>query len=505
MTELSPRITPYGFSLSLLTDLYELTMAQGYWCQGLSTKEAVFQLFFRRPPFHGGFTVAAGLDAVMQWIASFQVDSGDLSYLATLRGATGEPLFSEPFLSFLATLRFTGNIDAVAEGTIVFPYQPLVRVEAPLIQAQLLESALLNLINFPTLIATKAARLCIAAQGDPVMEFGLRRAQGIDGAITASRAAYIGGCSMTSNVLAGKLFGIPVCGTHAHSWVMAHDDELSAFESYAATLPDNSLFLVDTYDTINGVHNAITVGRRLRQQGHKLLGIRLDSGDLAHLSIESRRLLDAAGFHDAVIVASNELDELLVSELKRQGAKINVWGVGTRLVTAADQPALDGVYKMSALRNADGSWDDKIKLSQQMAKMNDPGILQVRRYRQNGQNLLDVIYDIRNPPVPGTSLVDVREPTTTTVVDGSWSYEELLIPIYRQGKAVYTSPPLQAIREKTLQGLSHFHVGIKRFINPHLYNVYMEASLYHKKIDLITRIRRNIAVASTGVSPSCQH
>jgi nicotinate phosphoribosyltransferase len=337
-------VSIYDQSLALLTDFYQMTMAYGYWKAGLERKEAVFQLFFRKTPFKGGFTIAAGLESVIHFIENFKFDSSDLNYLAQLKGPDGNLYFNEEFLNYLAQLRFTGDIDAIPEGTVVFPYEPLVRVQAPLIECQLLESPLLNLINFPTLVATKAARVCLAANGDSVIEFGLRRAQGIDGALTASRAAYIGGCDSTSNILAGKMFGIPVKGTHAHSWVMVFDEELEAFQTYAKNLPNNCVFLVDTYDTIEGVKKAIQVGQWLRQEGKKMIGIRLDSGDLADLSIKSRALLDQAGFENAVIVASNELDETIISELKRQGAQINVWGVGTNLVTAKDQPALDGVY-----------------------------------------------------------------------------------------------------------------------------------------------------------------
>lgn len=293
----------YDQSLALLTDFYQMTMAYGYWKAGLDRKEAVFHLFFRKTPFKGGFTVAAGLESVIHFLEKFRFDSSDLRYVAQLKGLDGNPYFSEEFINYLSKLKFTGDIDAVPEGTVVFPYEPLIRVQGPLIECQLLESPFLNLINFPTLVATKAARVCLAAKGDPVIEFGVRRAQGIDGALTASRAAYIGGCESTSNLLAGKLFGIPVKGTQAHSWIMVFDDELEAFQVYAKHLPNNCIFLVDTYDTIEGVKKAIQVGRWLKQQGKKLLGIRLDSGDLADLSIKSRALLDQAGFQDAVIVA----------------------------------------------------------------------------------------------------------------------------------------------------------------------------------------------------------
>ncbi|MBS0656080.1 MAG: nicotinate phosphoribosyltransferase, partial [Verrucomicrobia bacterium] len=361
---------------------------------GRAERTASFHLFFRRPPFRGGFTVACGLEAVIDFIANFSFSESDIAYLASIKNPSGAPYFEASFLDMLKALKLTVSIDAVPEGTAVFPHEPLLRVEGPLLQCQLLESTLLNLINFPTLIATKAARICLAAQGDPVFEFGLRRAQGVDGALTASRAAYVGGCCATSNVLAGKTFGIPTQGTLAHSLVMAFDNEEEAFMAYATALPEACVFLVDTYDTISGVKNAIKVGRWLESQGKKMMGIRLDSGDLAQLSIESRKLLDAAGFTDVKIVASNELDEVIISELKHQGAKISVWGVGTNLVTGKEQPALDGVYKLSALKDVAGQWKHVLKLSEQLAKVSNPGRLQVKRFSYEGKYVADVLYDV---------------------------------------------------------------------------------------------------------------
>src|SRR6185437_4658573 len=324
---------------ALLTDLYQLTMACGYWRSGKTQQEAVFHLFFRKQPFNGGFTIACGLSDVVQYLRGFRFERSDLDYLRGLTGNDKKPLFAPAFLKYLAGLRLHLDVDAIPEGTVVFPQEPLLRVRGSILEAQLVETALLNLLNFPSLIATKAARVCSSAQGDPVIEFGLRRAQGIDGALTASRAAYIGGCAGTSNVLAGKLFGIPIKGTHAHSWVMSFENEPEAFEAYAKALPNNSIFLVDTYDTLQGIRHAIEAGKLLRKRGHKFSGIRLDSGDLAYLSIKARQMLDAAGFKNAVIVGSNDLNEHLIASLKQQGAKINVWGVGTMLVTAYDQPA----------------------------------------------------------------------------------------------------------------------------------------------------------------------
>jgi nicotinate phosphoribosyltransferase len=479
----------YKQSMALLTDLYQLTMSYGYWKKGLDRKEAVFHLFFRRRPFNGGFTVAAGLELAVNYLQNFKFDQSDLDYIAELRSDNGEPLFCEDFFKYLKKMKFSCQIDAVPEGTVVFPYEPLIRVQGPLIQCQLLESPLLNLINFPTLIATKAARMCIAANGEPILEFGLRRAQGIDGSLTASRAAYIGGCESTSNLLASKLFGIPAKGTHSHSWVMLFDDEKESFQNFAECLPNNCIFLVDTYDTMEGVKKAIEVGHWLRSQGKKMLGIRLDSGDLAYLSIKSRKLLDAAGFTDAVIVASNELDETIISELKRQGAKITIWGVGTNLVTGKDQPSLDGVYKLSAVRDPDGPWKYKIKLSEQMVKVSNPGILQIRRYRTKKENVADAIYDIHAKIDQDCCIVDPLDPTKQKVLKKGMEWEDLLVPIFRDGKLVYDLPSLQTIRAKTMRELNHFNIGIKRFLNPHQYVVGLEKSLYELKVELIHMIR----------------
>jgi len=482
-------VSPYNQSLALLTDLYQLTMSYAYWKKGLDKHEAVFHLFFRRRTFNGGFTIAAGLENVIRYLENFYFDSSDLDYLSQLKGGDGAPLFSDDFFEYLSKLRFSCHLDAVPEGTVVFPYEPLIRVQGPLIQCQILESPILNLINFPTLIATKAARVRLAAKNDTVMEFGLRRAQGIDGALTASRAAYIGGCDSTSNVLAGKIYGIPVRGTHSHSWVMAFEDEKQSFQSFAECLPSNSIFLVDTYDTIQGVKKAIEIGKQLREQGKTFVGIRLDSGDLAYLSIKTREMLDEAGFKDAVIVASNELDENIISELKRQGSTINYWGVGTHLVTGKEQPALDGVYKLSAIRRPGEPWKYKLKLSEQMLKVSNPGILQVRRFYNSKENLADMVYDIHTDVSGDCRLIDPLDPTRQKFLKGGVAGKDLLEPIFREGKKVYNLPKLEEIRKKTKLELSHFNEGIKRFLNPHQYSVGMEESLYDLKVNLIKKIR----------------
>ena len=389
---------PYGQSLALLTDLYQLTMASGYWREGLADREAVFYHYFREPPFGGGFAIAAGLGTVLQWLRDFRFRDDDIAYLACLRGQGDLPLFGPDFLDYLAGLSFRCDVEAVPEGTVVFAEEPLVRIRGPLLQCQLAETALLNIVNFQTLIATKAARVCVAAGSDPVLEFGLRRAQGVDGGLSASRAAYIGGCAATSNVLAGKLHGIPVRGTHAHSWVLAFESEPDAFEAFARTMPHNCVLLVDTFDTLKGVRQAATVGCKLRDLGFRLSGVRLDSGDLAELSIEARRILDAAGLEDAAIVASNDLDEYGIADLKARGSRVGVWGVGTSIVSARGQSALGGVYKLAMLRDASGRWEAKAKRSEDASKASTPGILQVRRYRDGSSMKADLIYDELHPP-----------------------------------------------------------------------------------------------------------
>lgn len=475
-------------SKALLTDFYQLTMAFGYFQAGMQDREASFYHSFRKNPFDGGFTLAAGLGPLIDFIDHFRFNEEDISYLRSLTGQEGVPIFNEPFLNFLREFRFRIDLDAVVEGDVVFPQEPLIRVTGPLIDCQLLESPLLNLINFPTLIATKAARVQLAAGEDEVMEFGLRRAQGIDGALTASRAAYIGGVAATSNLMAGKLFGIPVRGTHAHSWILAFDGEEEAFEVFSDALPSNTIFLVDTYNTLEGVKHAIEVGKRLKAKGRSFQGIRLDSGDLADLSIKARELLDAAGFKETTIVASNELDETIISDLKKQGAKVAVWGVGTRLVTGKEQPSLDGVYKLSALRKAGNSWEYKLKLSEQMMKVTTPGILSFARYFKKGEPLLDLIYDKDKKENP-TFLVDPFDATRERKIDPTWERKEMLQPIYRKGKRVYELPSLSASRQHAKESLSAFRPSIKRFLNPEPYIVGMESTLYEKKVNLIRKLR----------------
>jgi nicotinate phosphoribosyltransferase len=480
----------YRPPLALLTDLYQLTMAYAHWKTGSHRKEAVFHLYFRNNPFGGGFTVACGLARAKEFLQDFRFVEEDLDYLRSLSAQDGSPLFDEGFLAYLRDLKLECDIDAVDEGRIVFPSTPLVRVRGPIISAQLLETPLLNIINFETLIATKAARIRIAAKTDPVMEFGLRRAQGIDGALAASRAAYIGGCSATSNVLAGRMFGIPVKGTHSHSWVMAFASEIESFEQYAKASPGNCVFLVDTFHSLDGVAHAIEVGKRLAQQGHKLGGIRLDSGDLAYLSIEARRMLDEAGFKDASIVASNELDENIIASLREQGAEVSVWGVGTRLITGHDQSAMGCVYKLSAVRDPGGPWKARMKLSEQAAKVSNPGIQQVRRFRSESEFAGDMIWhDEPSAGPPSPLMIDPLDMTRRRAFPSQLAFEDLLKPIFREGAVVGESEPLTRVRERVVEDLAKLHPGIKRFVNPHIYPVGLEESLFRMRADLMLRLR----------------
>jgi len=478
-------------SFALLTDFYELTMAYGYVRAGKADDDAVFHLYFRENPFGGGYTIAAGLETAVRYLEELCFRDDDLRFLAAQQGNDGARIFPDDFLAYLRAMRFTCDVDAVAEGTVVFPHEPLVRVRGPIAQAQIVETALLNIVNFQSLIATKAARVVSAAKGDPVLDFGLRRAQGVDGGLAASRAAYIGGCVGTSNVLAGAQYDIPVKGTHAHSWVMSFASEREAFDAYAAVLPNNVLLLVDTYDTLQGVANAIDVGRTLRARGHELMGIRLDSGDLAYLSIEARRMLDDAGFPRAVIAASNDLDEHVIASLKEQGARIDLWGVGTRMVTAFDQPALGGVYKLSALRPRGGAWEYRVKISEQAVKTSNPGVLQVRRFPG-----ADMIFDELTPE-PSRTIVDPLDLTRRRTIAADAPHEDLLVPVFRGGRRVYALPPIEEIRARRAAQLARFHPGVKRFVNPHRYPVGLEAKLFDLKTRLILEER-----GATAARPS---
>jgi len=491
MTTPTPLGSLYRSSLALATDLYQLTMAYAYWKAGVADREVVFHLTFRREPFGGAFAIAAGTALAVEYLQQLAFDDSDCAYLATLRGADDKPLFEPGFLADLAKVRFTGSVDIVPEGAVAFAHEPLMRVRASALVAQLVETPLLTLVNFSTLVATKAARVVAAAAGEPVLEFGLRRAQGFDGGLTATRAAWIGGVAATSNVLAGKLYGVPVRGTHAHSWVMFWGDDERAFREYAHALPANATFLCDTFDTLDGVRAAITVGRELRAGGHDLLGVRLDSGDLAHLSIETRKLLDQAGFTATAIVASNDLDETLIANLKLQGARIDSWGVGTKLVTAYDQPALGGVYKLGAVREPDGSWRYPIKLSEQPIKISTPGIAAVRRVWRGDELVGDVIYDgLTDPQLPLTGY-ELGDPTRRFTLTGD-RVEELLVPAIVDGVATGapgTDGDLAVARARAVRDLAGLSPRTRRTLNPQPYLVGLEPTLHERKQALIAEAR----------------
>jgi nicotinate phosphoribosyltransferase len=479
----------YSDSLSTLTDLYQLTMAYSYWKNNMHEKSAVFHLFYRKEPFKGNYAICAGLEYVIHFLNNFKYRQDDLEYLATLNGHDGKPLFEKEFLNYLGSMKFSCTVDAIPEGTIVFANEPLIRITGPIIQCQLLETALLNIINFQTLIATKASRVCVAAGDDNVVEFGLRRAQGIDGGIAASRAAYIGGCTATSNVLAGKLFGIPVIGTHAHSWVMSFDSEEQAFEAYAEAMPNNCVFLVDTYDTLNGVKLAIKQGLKLREKGYEMIGIRLDSGDLCELSILARKLLDEGGFPNAIIVASNDLDEYKITKLKEYGAKIDSWGVGTQMVTSADQSALGGVYKLGAIEEEPRHWVDKIKLSNDIEKITNPGILDVWRIYNHIKNTKPTSREdlpLADKDTFSFDIISNKDWSPTYI--GLFS-KKLLEPIFDQGKFIGKIVPIADIRQYASEQLQSFYDSdsVKYYKS---YTVVIENSLLAKKEKMVKLFNR---------------
>lgn len=464
----------------MMTDLYQLTMMYGYFKHGMAGNEGVFDVFFR-PKSNITYAIAAGLQSVIDYINNLYFGPEDLAYLRSL------DLFDEPFLAYLSELRFTGEIYAVPEGTVVFPYEPLVRVRAPILQAQLIETALLTFVNHQTLIATKASRVCYAAGGGAVLEFGLRRAQGADAGIYGARAAVIGGCSSTSNVLAGEMFGIGVSGTHAHSWVMSFPDELSAFRAYADTFPKACLLLVDTYDTLrSGVPNAITVFRELRERGYEPMGIRLDSGDLAYLSKRARVMLDEAGFPQAKICASSDLDENVIRDLKMQGCRIDTWGVGTRLITSEDNPALGGVYKMAA-EVVDGRMVPKIKLSDNPAKVTNPGYKKLfRLYGPDGMAIADLIA-LEEETLDETKPLRIFDPEHSykNMLVEQFTARELLVPVFREGRQVYTAPSVAEIRAYARRELDTMWDEYRRLMQPHIYKVDLSDRLYDLKKRLI--------------------
>ncbi|MCI6267232.1 MAG: nicotinate phosphoribosyltransferase [Clostridiales bacterium] len=473
-------------NLTMMTDLYELTMMNGYLRYGKDKNRACFDLFYRRRGDVTAYAVAAGLEQVIEYVQNLRFTQEDIEYLRSLA------IFDDAFLSYLSDFHFTGEILAVPEGTIVFPDEPILRVIAPIMEAQLLETALLNIINHQTLIATKAARVVQSARGDKVLEFGLRRAQGPDAGIYGARASIIGGCQATSNVLTGQLFGVPVGGTHAHSWVMSFEDELTAFRAYADVFPDNCLLLVDTYDTLgSGVPNAITVFKELRARGKEPVGIRLDSGDLAFLSRQARVMLDDAGFPNAKIFASGDLDEEVIWDLKAQGAAIDVWGVGTRMITSMDNPALGGVYKLSA-EEVDGKFVPRIKISENPAKITNPGVKQLYRFydRRSGKALADLLALDEEDFSSGEPL-EIFDPENTwkrmTLCD--YRMRQLLVPVFENGELVYDSPALSEIAAYAKQEMETFWDEYKRLNRPHRYKVDLSQKLYDLKLQLLANRR----------------
>ncbi len=475
-------------NLTLLTDFYELTMMQGYFTEGYNDT-VVFDVFYRENPCGNGFAICCGLEQVIDYVKNLHFSYEDIAYLRSLN------TFDEAFLDYLASFHFTGSIYAIPEGTVVFPMEPLVKVIAPAMEAQLVETAILNIVNHQSLIATKAARVCFAAKGEPVMEFGLRRAQGPDAGTYGARAAVIAGCSGTSNVLAAQMFDIPALGTHAHSWIMSFDDELTAFRSYARIFPSNVTLLVDTYDTLrSGVPNAIRVFEELRDAG-KLparFGIRLDSGDLAYLSKQARKMLDATGFPQASICASSDLDETLIASLKNQGACINTWGVGTNLITSKDCPAFGGVYKLAAVKQGD-TFVPKIKLSENPIKITNPGNKTVWRIydKENGMLIADLIamadekYDVSNTLM----LFDPIDTWKKTYLKpGTYTMRELLVPIFENGICVYTSPSVLEIKAYCKAEQETLWDETRRLVNPHRVHVDLSNELYHTKHSLLDRI-----------------
>lgn len=474
-------------NLTLLTDLYELTMMQGYF-KNPTNQTVIFDMFYRTNPCGGGFAITAGLEQMINYIENLHFSDDDIDYLRSLG------IFEEDFLDYLKNFRFSGDVYAIPEGTVVFPREPLVKVVAPIMEAQLVETAILNIINHQSLIATKAARVCYAAKGDGVMEFGLRRAQGPDAGIYGARAAIIGGCTGTSNVLTGQMFHVPVLGTHAHSWIMSFPDEYTAFKTYAQMYPSACTLLVDTYDVLkSGVPNAIRVFEEMRESGIQLknYGIRIDSGDLAYLSKEAYKMLAAAGFDDATICASSDLDEYLIDSLKTQDARINSWGVGTNLITSKDNPAFGGVYKLAAVKDTgDNTFTPKIKLSENTEKVTNPGDKTVYRIysKSTGKIKADLIClkdEVFDPEETMIIFDPIDTWKKTKVLGGTYEMRELLIPVIKNGKRIYTSPSVMELREYCSREQNTLWDESRRFVNPQKVYVDLSQKLYDIKKNLL--------------------
>lgn len=474
-------------NLTMLTDLYQLTMMNGYYNKNIHNDEAVFDVFFRKNVCEGGYTIVCGMEEVIEYIEGLKFTEEDIEYLKSLN------LFQEEFIDFLRDFKFTGDIYSVEDGTVMFPGEPILTVKAPLYQAQLIETAILSIVNFMTLIATKASRVCNAAKGDSVLEFGLRRAQGPQAGLYGAKAAIIGGCAGTSNVLTGKLFDVPISGTHAHSWVQKFDTELEAFRAYADLYPDKCLLLIDTYDVLgSGIENAITVFKELKEKGHSPIGVRLDSGDLAYLSREVRKRLDEEGFESAKIVASNDLDEYTITSLKQEGAVIDMWGVGTKLITSYDYPSLGGVYKLAATSDKSGNLVPKIKISENPEKINNPGFKKVVRiYNSQGKAEADLIM-LRGEEIDTQKPLEIFDPVYTwkRKTFENYTIREMLTPLFKNGKCVRDKKSVQEVKEYAKSELSKIWDQYKRIKNPHIYKVDLSNGLWTLKNDMVAAKRK---------------
>lgn len=479
-------------NLTLLTDLYEITMMQAYFKNNNKNKMAIFDVFYRKNPMDGGYAISAGLEQVIEYINNLHFTEDDINYLASLK------IFEDDFLDYLKNFKFTGDIYAIPEGSVMFPREPMLKVIAPIMEAQFIETAILNILNHQSLIATKAARICYAAEGDGIMEFGLRRAQGPDAGIYGARAAVIGGCAGTSNVLTGQMFDVPVMGTHAHSWIMSFDDEYTAFYTYAKLYPMACTLLVDTYDTLNsGVPNAIKVFKQMKNGGIELknYGIRLDSGDLAYLSKKARKMLDDAGFKDATITASNDLDEFLIASLKMQGAEITNWGVGTNLITSKDCPSFGGVYKLAAIMEDGENFTPKIKLSDNSEKITNPGNKKIYRiYEKENNKIKADLICLENETFTENEdmhLFDPHEPWKKTVLKaGTFTLKELLVKVFDKGQCVYHSDSVMKLRDFAISEMETLWEETKRFENPHQVYVDLSQKLYDIKISLLEKMSK---------------
>lgn len=479
-------------NLTLLTDLYEITMMQAYFKNNNKNKMAIFDVFYRKNPMDGGYAISAGLEQVIEYINNLHFTEDDINYLASLK------IFEDDFLDYLKNFKFTGDIYAIPEGSVMFPREPMLKVIAPIMEAQFIETAILNILNHQSLIATKAARICYAAEWDGIMEFGLRRAQGPDAGIYGARAAVIGGCAGTSNVLTGQMFDVPVMGTHAHSWIMSFDDEYTAFYTYAKLYPMACTLLVDTYDTLNsGVPNAIKVFKQMKKEGIELknYGIRLDSGDLAYLSKKARKMLDDAGFKDATITASNDLDEFLIASLKMQGAEITNWGVGTNLITSKDCPSFGGVYKLAAIMEDGENFTPKIKLSDNSEKITNPGNKKIYRiYEKENNKIKADLICLENETFTENEdmhLFDPHEPWKKTVLKaGTFTLKELLVKVFDKGQCVYHSDSVMKLRDFAISEMETLWEETKRFENPHQVYVDLSQKLYDIKISLLEKMSK---------------